>query len=327
MEPLHRIQPPSQIRQEANEWVLKINGDEPPSDDTIAELKAWAARSPAHKQELLRAEQFWREANLLTALELPEVNQAEPARSWRRPITAIAASLVIAISAAFVLPMLQPTESADSYATRTGELRQVILDDGSQLHLDTESLAEVEYEESTRSVELISGKAYFDVASDPDRPFIVETPYGSVRAVGTAFSVSIVGNDVEVTVDEGTVELRQAETKAEEGVYLTEGQQANFNTQTAAVNTLEKNQMDKEMAWRKGLLIFAGEPLVEVVSEVTRYTETRIEITDPALADIQIGGRFRTGELKALFGVLETGFDVNVKYVDANVVELSTKKR
>ena len=73
-------------------------------------------------------------------------------------------------------------------------------------------------------------------------------------------------------------------------------------------------------------MIFAGESLEEVITEITRHTPVKIELTDPSLRTIKIGGQFQAGETDALFFVLETGFGIDVDKVSENYVKLKLKK-
>ena len=81
--------------------------------------------------------------------------------------------------------------------------------------------------------------------------------------------------------------------------------------------------MARRLSWRKGLLIFAGEPLEEVVAEISRYTTVSIEITDPTVRTIKIGGQFRVGEIDAMFDVLEENFGLRVTRLSYNHIQLS----
>jgi transmembrane sensor len=77
------------------------------------------------------------------------------------------------------------------------------------------------------------------------------------------------------------------------------------------------------MAWHNGKWLFAGETLAEVIDEVSRYTDRRIEITDPQIAKLRIGGYFDIGEIDALMDALQAGFGVEVKQVSTQLIQLS----
>ncbi len=177
--------------------------------------------------------------------------------------------------------------------------------------------------------------------------FSVAERTGVVRAVGTAFSVYVRRDVVDVTVTEGTVELKTAarlsdpkpdepdqaqKTSQERGAgkqdtaplttaLVRAGQRAKADGAIESIETVEKARLEREQSWRQGILRFSGEPLEKVIEEISRYTSQSIEIEDPAL---RFGGVFKIGETEKMFAALESGFGVKVERVDENLVRLST---
>ena len=101
------------------------------------------------------------------------------------------------------------------------------------------------------------------------------------------------------------------------------GQGAHFDQAEQLLVQLSEKEMDNAQAWRKGTLVFVRDPLSDVVYEVSRYTDITIEITDPDLKNLVMGGRFKAGDLDALLEVLEIGFGVKVIYLNERHVQLS----
>jgi transmembrane sensor len=95
---------------------------------------------------------------------------------------------------------------------------------------------------------------------------------------------------------------------------------------TDDVVELEVGEVSRKLSWLDGKLVFAGESLEEVVREISRHTSIRIDVPDPVLRKMRIGGHFRTGETDALFHVLESGFGIQVKKLDENHIELNAKE-
>lgn len=366
MENVHPFQSNASIRAEARAWVLKFNADIPPTDEDVKALREWSKRSSVHRAELERAEKFWCDADLLSELAVPTgrsvsknkpgfvIELFRPFLSFGRQgaVTAIM-FLGLAVTISFWLLLASGTVGNGVYETGVGEQRVLTLLDESQMQLDTNSLVRVNYSEGMRQIKLLRGKAHFDVAKNPDRPFEVYAGDGFVRAVGTAFSVYLDGHDVQVTVNEGRVNLarrkrpdpevldvsinrsgnpgtrissisNQVEEEITYDIFMSvgAGQKALFNGEEEQLSELEKKDLRRELAWKRGMLIFVGEPLHKVVMEVSRYTEARIEISDPELSNLQIGGRFRVGELDALFDVLEAGFGVQISYINKEHIQL-----
>ena len=362
MDKIHHFQNREEIMDEACDWVLVFNGDTPASQADIDAMRQWAARSPAHKQALREAEDFWCEAELLAELAVPAQKTlrgralstigklfgwlpgitAQPGW-WTGPRTAIASLVFVSLGAVLLWQFsgLNQMVGNGVYSTAIGEQTTLLLRDRSQIQLDTDSQVRIAYSEGTRTIHLLRGKAHFDVAKNPQRPFQVIANEGLVRAVGTAFSVYLANRGVEVIVNEGRVNLARlvadkpaaadltpAENPAVPNagkVFLTldRGQGAQFDSAQQVLVQLSDKQLDNELAWREGTLVFVRDPLSEVVYEVSRYTNTTIEIVDPQLGDLVMGGRFEVGKLDALLEVLEIGFGVKVVYINKNHVQLS----
>ena len=359
MKNIYPFQCREDIQAEARVWVLKFNGDSLPTHADILAMREWSKRSPIHLIELKKAENFWAEADLLSRLAVPVSRDGIKERQGfyhqffglfrYRGGAVFSAVLILGVTIALSLwwsPMAGRVGNGQ-YQTTIGEQKILTLLDGSQIQLDTNSRVRVTYGEEMRQVYLLRGKAHFTVSENPDRPFEVYAGSGLVRAVGTAFSVDLAGYDVRVTVDEGRVELARVienvqkisnEILSERSdlgsdlierdhipeVFLTldRGQRASFDQVEEKVHNLKEKDLSREMAWRRGVLIFIDEPLRNVIKEVGRYTKTRIEMYDDELKDIQVGGRFRVGELDALFDILEAGFGVQVSYVNDEYIQL-----
>ena len=384
------------VEQEAVDWLIKLDGDDKPSEQDLQALKQWMALSPAHIEELDKLNTFWGDLSVLTELNIPLVkpavlaaaknkrqteaaNEASKAASFTRSPWAVAASV---LGLAILIQLLvwwggKPPDSTNGYyATAIGKPTSVLLADGSTLHLNTNSRVSVDYAEGYRNIRLLQGEVHFDVAKNKAQPFRVYAGQGRVQAVGTAFTVYLRAKDIEVLVTEGKVELAthkaqlathktqqatelqssnqleaqpdkisdiEADNSASPGYYLTipverlgllaEGQQATIvvaqNNETGNKhNTHKVELMDAETlarrdAWRKGLVLFAGDSLEEVVAEISRYTTLSIEIVDPALKEIRIGGQFRLGDVNGMFKVLETNFGLSVTMLDSEHVQIS----
>jgi transmembrane sensor len=244
------------------------------------------------------------------------------------------------------------------YATAVGQQTTTELPDGSQIVLNTNSQIRVDYGEHYREMHLLQGEALFTVAKDSRRPFRVYAGSGRIEAIGTAFSVYLKGADVQVTVSEGRVALASVEppranagqTSArsaarKNGVALSRtidedwiqalgtlsaGQVATIRNRVeetdvasriAPVTTvmpIAPQELIERLAWRDGILMFSGEPLEDVVKEVSRYTTVSIEIPDPAIRRMRIGGRFPVGETDVMLSSLESNLNLRVTRLGHN---------
>lgn len=333
------------IAEEAREWLIRLDGDDEPSQADIAALNEWVGRSPAHREELSRISAFWNDANILTELSIPL--NSRPRRQKPRRLAAAAAVCLLGIGVALTVWLYPQSMVAANgiYATAIGELQVQTLADGSIVQINTDSQVQVDYSDSLRKIRLLRGEAHFDVSDDPDWPFEVYAGKGMVKAVGTAFSVRLSQDKVKVTVSEGRVDLAVVADRVNSQKYqpvletigtLGHGQSAVFSSQAVnaerrdggigsivpEIDTLAEQELARRLSWREGYLVFAGEPLSYVIDEVNRYTPMTIDIADPALSQLRIGGRFKVGELDAMFDVLQSSFGIQVSRLDDQHIQL-----
>ncbi len=111
---------------------------------------------------------------------------------------------------------------------------------------------------------------------------------------------------------------------------LTAGQRISIPVKGSAlsdIDELDSSEVTRFISWKEGKLVFAGESLEEVIQEITRHTKVKIDVLDPQLKSMRIGGQFKIGETDALFYVLESGFGISVNKLDDNHVQLRVKER
>ncbi|MEQ9463546.1 MAG: FecR family protein [Haliea sp.] len=321
----------SDIDLEACAWIAQLDGAKPSAAD-IEALREWMNRSPRHREALERLSHLWGELNVLTELAVPP----RPVRHDRRLARPLFAGMlaIIAVAALFITYWFDQAvpSSPILYATAVGEQRSVALPDGSSVQLNTASQLRVAYRGEVRELHLLAGEAYFEVAHEAGRPFIVWVGGRSVRAVGTAFSVRRETQGLRLLVTEGIVELAEGGGKPEESIdrhgrsavlgTVKRGQRVRLAETVETAEPVSDEQIARELAWRQGMLSFAGEPLAVVIGEIGRYTETHFVIEDPELRNLRIGGYFRIGDTDAMLDTLASGFPIEVERVDDSTVLL-----
>ena len=185
---------------------------------------------------------------------------------------------------------------ARTYQTATGQVRDIVLPDGSVVGLNTQTELEWVGSPRDRRVRLIHGEAYFQVVHDPSRPFRILLAHSEVQVLGTSFDVYQMANgDVRVSVVSGTVAVEGLDN----GVgstpswsrRLTAGQQIEYSP-VGLVADIHAIVATKVIRWRQGMLETQGEPLSDFVSDLSRYTTERIVIADPRAAVQKVGGAF-----------------------------------
>ena len=192
--------------------------------------------------------------------------------------------------------------------------------DGSKVTLNTDSEIRVAVTEKERHVELKHGEAFFEVAKDPNRPFVVSVAGQRIVAVGTAFSVRRQGNDIRVIVSEGKVRVEVPGKDAALMEPVPAGSVVRTASNEVLVQTKPITEIEQSLSWRSGLLTFRDTPLAEAIAEFNRYNTRQIVIEDPAIAAIQVGGIFRATNLDAFVHLLQDGFPVRATAEEERIV-------
>jgi len=333
-----------QIEATAANWIARFERDDLSSEDH-AEFQSWFAQSEQHKASFLRLNDLWGGLDILENLkdiavsddvvECVEQSKNGSANMFFRKLAtwSIAASLIVlSVGGLYQLAFFNTADFEAKYQTTIGEQQTVALPDGSDMLLNTGTVAEVKFSRSGRNIFLETGEAFFNVAEDASRPFVVSTEKGSVTAVGTAFSVSLRGENVDVVVTEGRVALSSA-VKTTEGsqatlryektlMEITAGQTVAFSDRVEHLGQIELDVIDQKLDWRDGVLSFKGEPLEQVIADVSPYTSLSIEIHGEDLKQQPIGGYFKVGEIESLFEALSLMANVKVERLDNEQIRL-----
>lgn len=260
-----------------------------------------------------------------------ESHRNRPART-KVPGLAVAASLAAVISL-FVWQLMPYEPDMPTLRTGKGEYYEAVLEDGSNVRLNTATVVDVLFSHDERRILLKSGEAYFSVARDPGRPFIVEAERGLIRALGTAFNVKTSADRVELTVVEGVVEVTNAHPDAvgrlaiggissAPNLRVAGGQSLTYGKSFGPVEDIPGQKIRRLTAWQNGRVYFEDMPLKEIVAELNRYTETEIVIAGSGLEGITGGGVFHTRDVGAFLHGLELALPLKVLETQSNIIAL-----
>lgn len=199
------------------------------------------------------------------------------------------------------------------------------LADGSTVELNSSAEIRVDFSESVRRVFLDQGEAHFVVAKNAQKPFLVVAGGVEVKAVGTAFSVQLSGETIDVVVTEGRVTVAQS-ADAQTPILLDAGQAAVVrsidSTQgVESVTELDPAELSRRLAWRIPMLELNFTPLGEVVAVVSQHAGVPIRLADPSLAKLKLTGRLRANNLSVLLQILESSYGLRCeKYPSGEIV-------
>lgn len=317
----------------AADWLARRDGARWGVRDE-AELQAWLQADTAHRVAFLRLQSAWDQTVRLKALRPAEVvtalaagprmsprrlpAPAAPARPWLARLTGVAALLVVGVLAAGAW-WNGRVQRAD-FQTTLGRLDIVSLSDGSRATLGSDSHISVRLDRRLRRVALARGEGYFEVAKDPARPFVVSVGSHEAVAVGTAFSVRRLGDEVRVVVTEGTVWLAAPGDASGSGTMLPAGSIATTRGDGVLVQRQSLEEVARLVDWRSGFLAFQDTSLAAAAEEFNRYNARRLVIGDDAAGALRVGGSFRWDHLDTFVGLLEAGFPVCAEQQPRRVV-------
>lgn len=308
-----------EIADQAAEWATRIDVGSIDAE-TDEGLRRWLDADPRRKGALLRAEaalSFIDRGRALAGV----IPKPETRAFWiRRKLIAGGAALAAGLVGVAIL-----MTSPHRYHTDLGEVRRVPLSDGSVVAINTQSAVEVAMHANVREVTLTRGEAWFRVAHDRKRPFIVSAGRIRVRAVGTAFSVRRHDDGADVQVTEGVVETW---TIGEEDrrVQVTAGSKAYVAEYEPPKPIPDSADIERSLAWRDGQIVLEGETLDEAVAQFNRYNAKKLVIADPGLAAETLVGQFRATEPRTFAEAVATTLGAKVDE-EGDTIRLSRADR
>lgn len=272
------------LRDAAVAWHVRLSSDVADGDDWLA-FEAWLAASPHHLEAFEAVEGLWDALSKITPA--PTVLAFKP-KSRNRPgvwWSAIAASLVAAVVVGATLWTRQPTP--ETFQTAKGETRVITLSDGSRITLNGGSRLSASLGRHERRVVMADAEAVFDVAKDPDRPFLIEAGDREIRVVGTEFNVLHHGGEVQVTVRRGIVEVRPGDTPQAPPLARLQKGQSLVHREGLPGDRILTADPEVAFAWTTGRLVFQGKRLEDVAGTLNRYVSVPIVVL-PSARDIPV---------------------------------------
>ena len=302
-------------RAQAAHWFnLRLAGEMTLSDEY--RFHAWLDLSDEHREAYRLMDRAWAISGSMAGdPALAAANDAATTKTGifarHRRAFSVAASLLLAVGAGWTaLPYLdlQPGIRAEdqqeqAFRTGTGQRTRVTLPDGSVVTLDAETELRLHNSASERRLDLVQGRAFFRVAHNANRPFVVYADGKRVRAIGTAFEVSLDKGNMVVTLTEGKVRVEGSPTGSDGGADLVPGGQLVVGPDLNW--TLRRVDVAKETSWTQGRLIFMHDPLSKAVADVNRYSTRKLVFKDGQIPDRQIVGVFKAGDIDGFVKAME----------------------
>jgi len=317
------------VAMEAREWFVRLLDDDVSADE-LALWQAWLARSPAHRSAWDRVSDTWSlggegspQRPSLSELAADAYDGSTPVAQWRgkprrnlRPAL-IAASLAVAVLGTSAAFFAARAGEAQAITTARAEHKAAALADGSQVQVGALTGVQVRLTDARREVKLDSGEAFFKVAHDPKRAFVVKTPFGAVKGAG-AFNVDVAAQQLCITVTEGDVVVQPSGlfTKA---IRVAAGQQIVVNSSGSVVAA------GSPVTWTQGRLEYRNAPLNVVIADVNRYAEHPVVLRDPSVGALEYTGSVRTDATADWAKGLPAAFPLTATPGQGGVIVLSSR--
>jgi transmembrane sensor len=320
----------AEIDRQAAEWFGRREVGLSPGQEQ--EFQRWLALDSRHAESYREFDETWDLLDDLRELKSsrpmaaarPERKLFSLRQAWLPAVLAAAAAIAVVL---VLRPQPNPDHVRYAVTTDTAGMKKLELPDGSVIRLNANTTVTVNLDADFRRVDLQRGEAFFTVASNPARPFVVSVAGVSVRAVGTAFNVNRRTASVEVLVTEGKVRVDDQaagrsvlpERPADGSPPLLQaGQKAVLTfpagaSPVASVTGVPESETERALAWQAKLLEFDMRPLREVVAEFNRYNQHQLVIADEELAGRVFGGTLRADNYEALVELLEDRFGVTAE--------------
>lgn len=320
----------------ADEWLTYLHSGNT-SETGRAAFSAWLMKSESNRAAFQEAEQLWQDlgfvsicaddlvAEGLTADKLAanddDADQKTAFFSWGK---ALAAGVAVILGSLALFWQLQPpTQTQLEYTSAVAQIKDITLPDESEVTLSADSELIVTFSDKKRNLELVKGRAYFEVSPDPSRPFVVTAGNTSARAVGTAFDVNANTEGVTVAVTHGIVDVssfadyQHQQVKAK--TQITAGQLVQ-SQKNGTISAPADFKTDQIVSWKTGRLVYEGQKLSVITAEINRYREKKIRLLGSELQNKRITLSIPADKTEQLISAIKATDKVYVTDTDAEIL-------
>ncbi|WP_371422645.1 FecR domain-containing protein [Tardiphaga sp.] len=311
---------------QARDWIARLGSGDITSAE-LAALRAWLADDGENARAFERERALWQDiAVIAPAFGETSTGDGQKGKraSWaRRHLQqaiggAIAASLLMMVAGPHLYLLMR-----SDYRTGTGERQTAALPDGSRVVLDTDSAIALAYDGNERRIELLRGRAWFDVKHDAARPFRVAAQGGVTQDIGTAFAVERDDDGVDVGVSEGVVRVSAPEGRGE-GVTLKAGARVRYRSGGPA-EQLATTDSASIAAWRSGALLLRDMPLSRAIAEIGRYRSAPIFTFGDLDAAQPVSGVYRTDRPDDALATIAAMRELRVRTLPSGILIVQAK--
>jgi transmembrane sensor len=303
---------------EAAMWFARLLDDGTPQSD-YALFRTWLDADERNAQAYARLEKLWAAAGSEIApshRSQSDKSGSDRGVSRRGLLKATSAAILLSGGAITTWTLIGRAD----YSTGTGELKTVMLEDGSRVELSAASAISVDITASERRIILHHGEAFFSVSEDPARPFIVQAGEARATALGTAYSVAMTPERTSVAVAEHSVRVDAG------GRHVDLGEGDAIDVQNGMLGAIDTGEAQNRLAWRARQLVFLARPLSEVITEVNRWRRGNLILRDPQLAQRRITIVIDLKDIEGIDLTLEQGLPITLTNYTPLITLVSARK-
>ena len=277
-------------------------------------FRAWLLADPRHAAAFEAANAMWESVGALSRDLRNGKVQLESGFSRR---ALLSGGVGLAVAAGGSLAFLQSAQ-AEVYRTDVGEQKHISLKDGTGVFLDTDTKLVVDFSDKSRKVDLRYGRANFRVAPDAKRSFAVEAAQKLVIGTRSTFDVRREGDEISVLLIHGRATVKNIVTaNTDAGRALSDGERLSFTSGQSP--KLDRPNLLPLIAWHTGQAIFENAVLTDVVLEMNRYSNIKLEVDDTRIAAMKVSGVYRVGDNTNFARSLSRLLPVEIRVVDDRI--------
>jgi len=325
------------IEAEASEWVIRL-GEGSLSPEQERAFAAWRGADPEHDRRFIAIRRTWAEIPALTGLAalapmeraVVQPVSAAPPPHGRRALFGGLAAIAAAAAAVFVFALPRtPVDPEQHYTTALAQSSRIALPDGSVVTLGARSSIVVRFTGAERRVVLQGGEAFFEIAHQAKRPFLVEAGASLVRDIGTKFDVKLGAGTMHVSVQEGQVQIGPTARADTAAATLRAGQHAEIALARADEERARIAVLPSQAAgaWREGRLVYDNARLADLIADVNRYYAPGARLATPEAGELRITASFRTSEIPAFMNALSATLPVRAEAGPDGVFAIAESRR
>ncbi|WP_339547618.1 FecR family protein [Pseudomonas sp. RA_35y_Pfl2_P32] len=308
-----------QVLRQAAEWLVRLDHGSDADAQTEQQFRAWLAADPLHREAIARLQ-----GHLAPLQELPAraaLRRAQPAQRRALGVKGLALLAVLGLTAGTGYPYWQSGYLLADHRTDSRQWRHEYLADGSQLQLDSSSAVDLDFDSTQRRVRLLEGEILVDVAKDAHRPFYVDTPHGTIRALGTRFIVERNG-------DATLVSMLESSTRIDSGgrsLTLNPGQRVRFDAQgLGAVSQVDGRAL--QAAWSAHQLLAHDQSLADVLTRIARHHRGLLIFDRQALQALRVTAILPADDSDRALRLLARTLPIEVKSYSPWITRVSLKR-